>query len=174
MTWFWRFLCFFAFRSFLVKFRFFLQKFKNGKRCPTRTYRFDSRLCSPQVFTILVAPLVIHGCHRPGGQSAPPGPRLELANFWQHLPPLNRPPWFTFWSQNSKILKNKKVCSQQKKWSVTIILFMNCKMAYIAHKVLLGMLYDSSDDISSISKIHSRQLIILWFWRFLQKKIKSA
>ena len=51
---------------------------------------------------------------------------------------------------------------------------MNCKMAYIAHKVPLGMLYDSSDDIFLISKIHSRQLIILWFWRFLQKKIKSA
>ena len=47
---------------------------------------------------------------------------------------------------------------------------MNCKMAYMAYKVPLTMLYDSSDDIFLISKIHSSELIILWFWRFLQKK----
>ena len=43
-------------------------------------------------------------------------------------------------------------------------------MAYMAHKVPLAMLYDSFDDIFLISKIHSSELIILWFWRFLQKK----
>ena len=105
---------FFRFSVIFGEISVFLQKFKNGKKCPTRTYRFDSRLCSPQVFTILVAPLVIHGCHRPGGQSAPPGSRLELANFWQYLPPLNRPPWFTFWSQNLKILKIKKIAPNKK------------------------------------------------------------
>ena len=47
---------------------------------------------------------------------------------------------------------------------------MNCKMAYMAYKVPLAMLYDSPDDIFLISKIHSSELIILWFWRFLQKK----
>ena len=43
-------------------------------------------------------------------------------------------------------------------------------MAYMAHKLPFGMLYDSSDDIFLISKIHSSELIILWFWRFSQKK----
>ena len=47
---------------------------------------------------------------------------------------------------------------------------MNCKIAYTAHEVPLGMLYDSFDDIFPISKIHSSELIILWFWRFSQKK----
>ena len=47
---------------------------------------------------------------------------------------------------------------------------MNCKMAYMAYKVPLAMLYDSSDDIFLISKIHSSELIILWFWRFFTKK----
>ena len=51
---------------------------------------------------------------------------------------------------------------------------MNCKMAYMAYKVLLAMLYDSFDDIFLISKIHSSELIILWFWRFFTKKKKFA
>ena len=34
-------------------------------------------------------------------------------------------------------------------------------MAYMAHKVPLAMLYDLSDDIFLISKIHSSELIIL-------------
>ena len=41
----------------------------------------------------------------------------------------------------------------------------------MAYKVPLGMLYDSFDDIFLISKIHSSELIILWFWRFSRKKI---
>ena len=49
---------------------------------------------------------------------------------------------------------------------------MNCRMAYIAHKVPLGMLYDSSDDIFLISKIHSRQLIIFMILTFFTKKNK--
>ena len=48
---------------------------------------------------------------------------------------------------------------------------INYKMAYMAHKVPLGMFYDSSDDIFLISKIHSSELIISWFWRFSRKKI---
>ena len=41
---------------------------------------------------------------------------------------------------------------------------------YMAYKVPLAILYNTSADIFRISKIHSSELIILWFWRFLQKK----
>ena len=51
---------------------------------------------------------------------------------------------------------------------------MNCKMAYIAYTVPLAMLYDKSDDIFLISKIHSRQLINFCFWHFSPKKKKFA
>ena len=44
---------------------------------------------------------------------------------------------------------------------------------YIAHKVPLGMLYVSCDDIFLISKIHSRQLIIFMILTFFAKKKKN-
>ena len=64
-----------------------------------------------------------------------------------------------------------KKFAPKKKWSVTIILFMNCKIAYIVYWLLLSQLYNSFDDIFTISKIHSRQLIILYFLVFCRKKI---
>ena len=51
---------------------------------------------------------------------------------------------------------------------------MNCKIGHLAYTVPLYHIYETLDDIFRISKIHSRQLIIFWFWRFLQKKIKSS
>ena len=169
MTSFWRFLCFFAFRSFLVKFRFFCKNSKTAKG--VRPELIDSIVdCNLHSFSQFWSHLCHPGCHRPGGQSAPRAPRLELANFWQFLPPLNRPPWFTIWSQNWKILKNKKVCSQKK---------MKCDNNSIYE--LQDGIYSSQGTpwpcsmihpmtFSLISKIHSSELIILWFWRFLQKK----
>ena len=107
-----------------------------------------------------------------GGSKCPPAaPRLELGNFWQYLPPLNRPRSFTIWSQNWKISKNKKVCSPKKN-EVTIILFMNCKIGYSSYRVPLDHIYETLDDIFRISKIHSRQLIIFYFSVFYQKKKK--
>ena len=43
-------------------------------------------------------------------------------------------------------------------------------MAYIAYTVPLAMLYDTSDDIFLISKIHSSELINFRFWHFSPKK----
>ena len=88
MTSFWRFLCFFAFWSFLVQFCFFLQKFKNGGRVLTRIFRFDSRLCFLQVFVILDVLLANSGCHRLGGLSAP-GPPVGVGWFLTIPTPLN-------------------------------------------------------------------------------------
>ena len=51
-----------------------------------------------------------------------------------------------------------------------MILFMNCKNAYITYGVPLAMLYSIYADITSISKIYSSELIILCFKRFSPKK----
>ena len=40
---------------------------------------------------------------------------------------------------------------------------MNCKIKYMVHEVPLALLYNSSDDIFLISKIHSSELIIFCF-----------
>ena len=50
----------------------------------------------------------------PGGLRTPSVPRLQSRNIWWFLPPLNRLRTFTIWSQNLKILRNKKVCSHVK------------------------------------------------------------
>ena len=69
-----------------------------------------------------------------------------------------------------KNYQKKKSLLRQKKWSVTRILFMNCKNSYITYGVPLAMLHSIYAEISSISEIHSSELIILCFPRFSPKK----
>ena len=104
-----------------------------------------------------------------GGAKFPPGPPVEVSWFLTIPTPTKLAPVIHNLKSKLENLKNKKICSQ-KKWSVTIILFMNCKIAYITYRVPLGHVYESPADIFRISKIHSRQLIILWFSVFLPKK----
>ena len=80
---------------------------------------------------------------RARGAERPPGPPV-IARWFLRIPTPTKSTLLiqNLSVQNLKILKNKKVCSRKNRWSVTIILFMNCKIAYITYKVPLAMLYE--------------------------------